>query len=226
MATEFGKLINAEPLYLDNGTRSTWDGKFGFFYAWQLEVEMGGEIVYLKAFSKSEDKYSLANETEISFMTDWDESKGLPYAKKIKDVNKEDNYSNRGGGRPQGRPQSSGRPTSRPASRPSTPAPAPKPTGLSSSTVLYQMQAAALKYLEVASKQKQIDLNMTTIKEIGMSYHAWAMEFEDKATAIKAMNLAIDTAKLNECLVSNEATINNSKELKAVAALYYDFLKQ
>jgi len=225
---ETGKLINAEPLMLDNNTRSTWESSHGFYYAWQIEVEMNDEIIYFKAFSKKEDQYSLSNGTDITFQTDWDDSKGLPYAKGIKDMNSQ--YSRGGGnkgggGRPQSRPQ--GRPQGRPAqTHAPAPAPKPAPTGLSDKAILYQAQMAAIKYLQVASEQKELALNLNVIQGMGVKFQKWIKTFDDKKIAIQALNLAIEMSKMNTSLEVNESAITSSKELEAVAALYYNQLTE
>jgi hypothetical protein len=220
MAFEKGKLVNATELYDDRNERVVWDSRNGMMFAWQIEVELEGEIVYLKAFTKKEDRYSFKNGTNISFETDWDESRGLAYAKRIKDLDSKyanDNVSSRGGSRP------AARPTSRPVA---TPIPAQsKPTGLSKSAILYQSQMAAIKYLQVASSQKELALNLNTIQGMGVKFKDWITAFDDKALAIKALNLAIETAKMNKSLEANEAAITSSKELQAVASIYYGELK-
>ena len=221
MAQERAKLVNAAPLLGNDGFQQTWDSQNGKMFAYDLELDMNGETVHVKAFSKKEDSYPLAGGTDIVFNTDWVEKYGYAYAKGVKDANSQ--YAQGGGGRtggtqrpatPQGRPQQAPAPAQRTA---------PAPKGLSDKQILTQCTKAALKYLQVAASQKEINLNLTTIKDIGSSYASWVKEFDNKTIALQALDAAIETAKLNESLGANEAAINNSKELKAVAALYYEF---
>lgn len=226
--TEKARLVNAKEMYDNNDYRVIWDSDNGRMFAWELELEMNGQTVLVKAFTKKENPYSLNNGTDIVFETTWDESKGLPYAKKVKDVNSQ--YAKSGGSSQQNTnrptrsdnrgPKRGGESTAQ-APQSQRPQKAPvAPEGLSSKQVHYQAQMIAIKYLEEASKRKELQLNMETINGMGNMFTKWVIEKENKSAAIKALNVCAETSKLNSVLVEEEA-INTSNELLTLAETYY-----
>jgi len=225
MSQEKGILINSEPLYLDNDERSIWQSNHGDMFAWQIEVELNNEIVFGKAFSKRENDYPVKNNTEIIFSTDWDESKGLPYFKGVKDANSK--YS-QGNGNRNSRSNSNRTSHNRNSGEQSQHSRTEqKPVvkkGLSDSDILYQSQMLALKYLNEVVKEKNFSLNIGTVKELGIKYSNWIKTMENKKIAIKSINLSVETVKINSALEMTETNIKNSKELLEVASIYYMFL--
>ena len=62
MAQENAKLISSQPLLGRDGYISVWESNNGTMYAYDLELDMDGETVHVKAFSKKEDGYPVKTE--------------------------------------------------------------------------------------------------------------------------------------------------------------------
>jgi flagellar hook-associated protein FlgK len=228
MAKETGTLINAEPLFYDDGNRMIWESDNGDLFAWELEVQLGQEVVFGKAFTKKEDEYSLPANTEIVFNTDWVEKHGLPYFKGIKDANSK--YANRGGSS-----RSSSRGSSRSQSRSAhsntshshsqaAPKAAPKSTDVDADTIKRNALGLTLEYLNKIQEVKELTINAETIKSASDSFIKWVSSKENKAIGIHALIIAIKTIDINMTLVEFKLNISNTSDLFQWGEIYYDYL--
>ena len=223
MAQETAKLISSQPLYDESDNRVIWDGQYGTMFAFELEIEIDGQTMYVKAFSKNEDRYSIPNGKNITFETDWDESKGLAYAKKVKDADSD--YSrggSRSGGRSQGRSQGHSRPQ-RTASRPAARSSAPAPVKQVDYTTFVNGSAleAAVNYISKVIKTKDLDLTLVTVKEIAQYFAEAVNTFDNKKVAVQALKVAVMTVDINPALAPSGTDIKNKDEVVGLIGIYY-----
>jgi len=218
MAQEKGTVVNFKNLLDDNGNRVTWDSHNGMMYAWEVEIRMGGEITLMKAFTKIPNKFSVDINTEIYFETDWSTKYGLPYAKRIKDVNSK--YAN---GNNNQQPQGNSQPQTRQSQQVKQPITIKPPIDKETTIKIASLKATML-YLIKISKDKALKLNASSIKQVSDAFKEWINSKPNHNIAIEALFIAINTKDLNKSLEENNLDIKSTKDVRPWFDIYYEYI--
>lgn len=202
-----------------NGQRSIWASSNGDMFAWIVRVDMNGNNVEGKVFTKNPDRFPVEVGTEIVFNTDWNTSRGPAYFKGVKDAAKEQQYAqNRGGGQQGGQPQGNTQRQDKPTPRPPVPVVPPN-----EDLHKEKMFVFAIKYLKFIKDYKEFAITSKTITDLALdSFSVWVKKYDNHARAERALRVAIETLDINELLVSNDLDIKSKDDLLALAGIYYE----
>jgi len=218
MAQEKGKVVGFQPM-MYNGNRKIWESNNGTMYAWEVDMDMNGNVVKGKVFTKNPDRFPVEVGTEVTFETDWNTKYGPAYFKRVKDVNRAPYNSggNQGGGNYQRQPAA----PQQSYQAPQKTAPAPTNEDVHKEKMLI----FSAKYIKFISTKKELSINPTTVIQLAFDPNGlsdWVKAQSNQLRAERALRVAIDTLELDHLMVSLELDIKSKDDLLAMAQVFYE----